>query len=163
VPVSPATTTVREAFKPDDQTPPVADGEGGGQVAGDEPGGRSRTRRIALVGACVLAFALGFTGMTALTRGSDSASSPRPKPTQPVPAAGAPAAPASSTVKAPTSAPTPPSSALVGAVGNDQAPAPQSSQPPMPRTGNAGPPAPSTTTTVPSTTSPTTTPSTTTP
>jgi hypothetical protein len=149
-------------FKPDDQTPPV-DGEGGGQAVGDEPGGRSRTRRIALVGACVLAFALGFAGMTALTRGSDNASSPSTKPTQPAPTAVAPAVPAPSTAKAPTSAPTPPSSALVGAVGNDQAPAPQSSQPPMPRTGNAGPPAPSTTTTVPSTTSPTTTPSTTTP
>ena len=54
MPDSPATATVREAFKPDDQTPPVADGEGGGQVNGDEPGGRSRTRRIALVGACVI-------------------------------------------------------------------------------------------------------------
>ena len=62
VPVSPATTAVREAFRPDDQTPPVAEGEGRGQVAGDEPGGPSRTRRIALVGACILAFPLGVRG-----------------------------------------------------------------------------------------------------
>ena len=127
MPVSPATATVREAFTPDDQTPPVAEGESGRQVAGVEPGGRSRTRRIALVGACLLAFALGFAGVTVLTRGSGNASSPRTKPTQPAPAAGAPAAPASSPAKAPTSAPTPPSSALVGAVGNDQAPVAQSS------------------------------------
>jgi hypothetical protein len=165
VPVSPATASVREALIPDDRTPPVADGEGGGQVAGDEPGGRSRTARIALVGACVLAFALGFAGMTALTRGSDGAPRSNTKPTQPAPATSAPAAPTPSTAKAPSSAPAPPSSALVGAVGNDQAPAPLSSPPPTQQTGNAGSPTPSTTVSVPSTTTPTTTttPSTTTP
>ena len=168
VPVSPATAAVREAFTPDEPIPPVAGGEGSGQIAGDETGGQPRKQRVALVAACVLAFAVGFAGMTALTGGSDTASSPSPspKPTQPAPSAGLPAAPAPSVAKAPTSVPAPASSALVSDVGNDQTPAPQSSPPSMPQTETADSPTSSTTTSEPSTSAPTTThttPSTTTP
>jgi hypothetical protein len=58
VSVSPATATVPEAFTPDDRTPPIVEGERGGPVVEAERGGRSRTRLVALDGACVLAFAL---------------------------------------------------------------------------------------------------------
>jgi hypothetical protein len=155
MPVSPA--TVRESFPADDRTRPVVDGAAGGIRAA------TRKRRAALIGACVLAFVVGFAGMTALTRvrdGAKGASSPRPKTTQPSGPAAAPAAPASSTAKAPASAP--PSSALVSEIGNGPQPAPQSA-PPMPRTDNAGRPGPSTTAPAPSTTTPMTSPSTTTP
>ncbi|HEY4396322.1 MAG TPA: hypothetical protein VGO28_01490 [Acidimicrobiia bacterium] len=161
MPVSPA--TVLQTLPAEDSTPPVGDG----QAADDRAA--TRKRRIALVGACVLAFAVGFAGMTALMRGSGSTPSSRTKTTQPAPAAGEPAAPPASTATGlAASAPSPPpSSALVDAVGhaNDQAaPVPQSSPPPVPQTRNAGAaPTPSTTTSVPATTAPTTTPGTTTP
>jgi hypothetical protein len=155
VPVSPA--TVRGSFPADDATPPVVNGTSDGDRAA------RRKRRAALIGACVLAFVVGFAGMIALTRATDGAkgaSSPHPKTTQPTGPAAAPAAPASSPAKTPSSAP--PSSALVSEIGNGPQPAPQSA-PSMPRTDNAGPPAPSTTTPAPSTTTPATSPSTTTP